>query len=168
MSDLDELPFTHPDAAGPSFTGAAGRRAKPAPDPERQRRNRNNRKRGKSTSRDLADYLGWQNVEGLNWPWDIQGPGGRIQSKRELRNYGPAAALALIEYIPSGDYLRGLFYVAPRARLTSGEVICRLEDWVNWHGWAPMGAVVAAPGAWLVRLPLPLFRDVHCARREAA
>ena len=128
------------------------------------RRNRNNRARGKGTSKDLADYLGWQNVEGLNLPWDIQNNAGRLQSKRDLNARTANAALLLIDYIPAGDWLRGLFWVAPRARLTSGDVTMRLEEWVQWHSWLlPPNAVLlrSTTGVPMVRMPLPVFRDTH-------
>lgn len=123
------------------------------------RRNLRNRNRGKGTSRDLAAYLGWQNVEGMGWPWDIQANHGRIQSKRDQLGAGPARALRLIDAIPAGDWLRGLFHVAPGARLTSGTVTVLLAEWVSWYGWAvPTNAKAESAGTtWLLRLPLPVF-----------
>lgn len=162
MSDLDALLAAF-DVAPPSMTGAQGRLAKPTPDPDRQRRNRKNRNRGKNTSRDLAQYLGpqWQNVEGMLWSWDVQSAACRIQSKRELRTYGPVAALTIIDAIPAGDYLRGLFHVSPSRRLTSGELTFRLQEWVAEYGWAmPMSARLAIAGDQvLISMPLPTFAD---------
>ena len=128
------------------------------------RRNVNNRKRGKSTSAELAHYLGWQNVEGMNWKWDIQGKGGRIQSKRDATGRSGAVVVALIEAIPAGtDYLRGLYRVAPRQRLASGTVTVWLREWVDWHGWLmPPGATLSvATEVPLIEMPLPTFRDIH-------
>lgn len=134
--------------------------------PEVARRNRLNRGRGKGTSKDLAKYLGldWQNVEGLNWPWDVQGPAGRIQSKREIGNYGAVSALRIIDAIPQGNWLRALYYVAPGRRVASGEITVTLDEWIQWHGWTPPPQAVVLRGPqWLLRLPLPAFRDIHCA-----
>lgn len=167
MNELDALLADEP-IAGPSLTGAKGLKGTRTPDLVIARRNRLNRNRGKGTSKDLARYLGpdWQNVETLNWPWDVQGPGGRIQSKRDLGGYGPVAALRVITTIPEGDWLRALYYVAPARRLASGEMTVLLDEWVQQHGWTPpaYGVVLRTPTDWLLRLPIALFRDVHCAQ----
>ena len=158
---MTDLPFDYP--ATPATGTGSSRRAKPAPDPTRQRTNRLNRNRGKGTSRDLAAYLGWQNVEGLLLPWDVQAGHGRIQSKRDLEGAGPTRCRRLIDAIPEGDYLRGVYHVAPGWRLTSGPVTLLLREWVNWYGWdVPYGAPAAFAGgdAWLLRLPLPLFASI--------
>jgi hypothetical protein len=129
-------------------------------DPLIVRRNRGNKNRGKATSRELASYLGWQNVEGMLWPWDVQGPGGRLQSKRDARGRSRTMVLALIEAITPGDWLRGVFIVAPRQRLASGTVTLLLEEWVAWHGWKlPADAVLVNAGRPLLSLPLATFRD---------
>jgi hypothetical protein len=126
------------------------------------KRNRNNRLRGKSTSAELAKYLGWQNVEAAGWKWDTQGPAGRIQSKRDLEQRGPVGIRRLIEPIAPGAWLRGAYLVVPRVRLTSGRVYVLLSEWVSWHGWElPPGTRVLNAGAPLLELPLPLFRDIH-------
>lgn len=137
--------------------------------PERIRLNRANKNRGKGTSRDLAAYLEAQNVEGMNWPWDVQHPAFRLQSKREARPHSLAAQFDLITRIPAGNFLRGLFYVAPRARLTSGIVTMLLEEWVAERGWfLPAGARLSnAAGAALLTLTLPEFADL-CVGRPAA
>lgn len=131
------------------------------------RRNRNNRKRGKGTSAELAKYLGWQNVEGMNWEWDVQGPGGRLQSKRDATARSSAEMARLILRIPSGDFLRGLFKVAPRQRLASGTVYLLLHEWVGERGWLlPPSVLVNAAGVPLMILPLPAFRDLVIAAKE--
>jgi hypothetical protein len=157
----DDLPFDYPS---PATVNVTTRRAKPVPDPARQRLNRTNRTRGKRTSHELADYLSGQDVETLGWPWDAQGYGWRLQSKRLAVSPGAGARIAYIEAIPFGaGYLRGFYHVGPRQRLASGTVTVSLREWVEWHGWdAPEGAVVwARAGAYLLLLPLPTFRDMH-------
>ncbi len=126
------------------------------------RRNRTNRQRGKSTSAELARYLGCQNVEGMNWKHDIQSPAFRLQSKRDATGRSAATVLALIEAITPGDYLRGLFRVAPRQRLASGTVALRYQEFVGWYGWSlpPEARLVNGAGTPLVELPLPLFREL--------
>lgn len=159
MTDIDTLLAAQPFAA-PSLTGARGRPPEPERDPIVVRRNRRNRQRGKSTSNELAKYLGIQNVEGMNWPWDCQSNAVRLQSKRDQLARGPLAALRLIEYIPDGDFLRGLFWVAPRARLTSGSVTVLLKEWTDTYGWLlPAGRLSLAAMTPLLTLPLPLFAD---------
>lgn len=126
--------------------------------------------RGFRTSADLAKYLGGQNVDKLGWPWDVQGTGYRIQSKRLAERPGHRAMVALIEAIPfRNDALRAVFYVPPKARLTSGLVICGLKEWVEWHNWAiPQDARIAHGAAGpLVELPLPIFRDMHIGEATA-
>lgn len=120
--------------------------------------------RGFRTSADLAKYLGGQNVDKLGWPWDVQGTGYRIQSKRLADRPSLRAMVALLEAIPfRNDTLRAVFYVPPRARLTSGLVICWLREWVDWHNWAvPQEArIVHGAAGTLLELPLPVFRDAH-------
>ncbi len=126
------------------------------------RRNRTNRQRGKSTSAELARYLGCQNVEGMNWKWDIQSPAFRLQSKRDATGRSAATVLALIEAITPGDYLRGLYRVAPRQRLASGSVTALLREWVAERGWAlPTEArLVNAAGTALLELGLAEFREL--------
>lgn len=167
MDDLDAALAGQP-VTPPTFAGAAGRPApKRAPDPTIARRNRNNRKRGKNTSRDLADYLGddWQNVEGMGWPWDVQSPAARVQSKREALVRGPFALHALLAYMPAGHHLRLVYTVAPRARLTSGRVTALLKEWVEWYGWdlpanhRLSSATVDGQGVALVHMALPTFAD---------
>lgn len=159
---LEGLPI-----APPSLTGARGIRVgrNPNPDPVWQRRTRNNRNRGKGTSKDLAEYLGGQNVESLNWPWDVQGRTWRIQSKRDQANRNARSLYALISAITAGDYLRAVYHVYPAKRLTSGLITCEMREWVAWHGWTvPTGSVlISADGAPLVVMTLPVFKDLHCA-----
>ena len=126
--------------------------------------------RGFRTSADLAAYLGGQNVDKLGWPWDVQGRGYRIQSKR-LADRPSAAALArLIEAIPvDAETIRAVFYVGPRARLTSGLVTVNLRDWADWHDWLiPQDArPFHTAGRLLLEMPLPTFRDIHIGRTPA-
>jgi hypothetical protein len=125
-------------------------------------RNRRNRARGKSTSAELAKYLGGQNVEGMLWPHDVQGQGYRIQSKRDMTGRSPGMVRRLIEAIEPGHGLRAAYLVVPRVRLTSGRVYVDLEEWVAWHGWElPASTRLLNAGTPLLELPLPLFRDIH-------
>lgn len=154
--------------ASPTLSGARGIRVgrNPNPDPVWQRRTRNNRNRGKGTSRELAGYLGGQNVETLGWPWDIQDNLYRIQSKRDDRNRNPLSQHALILLIPAGDYLRALYHVWPGKRLTSGLITCEMQEWVAWHGWdVPPGTLMTiAHRTPLLTMSLPTFREVHVVR----
>jgi hypothetical protein len=129
-------------------------------DPAVARRNNRNRNRGRSTSRELAEYLGWQNVEAAGWPWDVQANHGRIQSKRDQTGAGPGRVRRLIEAIGPGDWIRGVYHVEPGRRLTSGSVSVLLREWQGRYGWeVPDGDVTVdiAGNEWLLRLPLPLF-----------
>lgn len=127
------------------------------------RRNRTARNRGNRTSHDLAAYLGIQNVEALKLPHDVQANHLRMQSKRQAVPLGPVAQLRLLEYIPSGDWLRALFIVAPRARLANGSVTVLLEEWTAERGWTlPEHARLAVAGVTaLLSIPLPVFADVY-------
>lgn len=132
-------------------------------------RNRRNRARGKSTSAELAKYLGGQNVEGMLWKHDVQGDGFRLQSKRDSIGRSPAMMARLIESIDYGKgWLRGLYLVTPGKRLTSGIVVVGLREWTEWHGWdLPEGRLLHA-GAPLLVIALPVFRDVHVNEQVAA
>jgi hypothetical protein len=133
-------------------------------------RNRRNRARGKSTSAELAKYLGGQNVEGMLWPHDVQGQGYRIQSKRDTRGRSPFEIRRLIDAITGGgSWMRGVYLVVPRVRLTSGRIYVDFEEWVAWHGWdLPPGTRLLNAGTPLLELPLPLFRDLHVNQEETA
>jgi hypothetical protein len=191
LSDLDAALADAP-IQGPSLTGAAGKKCSRHPgwkldmyadadgqsrvlsarevciqcghvrNPDTARRNRSNRNRGKGTSRDLATYLHAQNVEGMNWPWDVQHPAFRLQSKREARPHSLASQVDLISRIPFGDFLRGLYYVAPGRRLTSGSVTVLLEEWTIERGWVlpAAGRLSNAAGVALLTLTLPEFADL--------
>lgn len=127
------------------------------------RRNRRNKANGRGTSRDLAAYLGGRNVELLGLAWDVEAGGCCIQSKRDAQPCGPVRALGLVDYVASrcGMSVPVLFHVAPRARLTSGRVWMRLEQWVREHGWQlPPDARLHTPGP-LMEVPLSTFRDWH-------
>lgn len=120
--------------------------------------------RGFRTSADLAAYLGGQNVDKLGWPWDVQGRGYRIQSKRLADRPSAAAMVRLIEAIPyRTDDLRAVYFVPARARLTSGLVVFGLREWVDQHGWEiPQDArPFHTAGHLLLEMPLPTFRDLH-------
>ena len=123
--------------------------------------------RGFRTSADLAAYLGGQNVDKLGWPWDVQGRGYRIQSKRLAVRPSAAALARLIEAIPvDAETIRAVFYVGPRARLTSGLVTVNLRDWADGHDWLiPQDArPFHTAGRLLLEMPLPTFRDIHIGR----
>lgn len=120
--------------------------------------------RGFRTSADLAAYLGGQNVDKLGWPWDVQGRGYRIQSKRLADRPSANAMFQLIEAISTdAAMIAAVYYVAPRARLTSGVIVTMLRDWVDYHGWAiPQDArPFHSSGRLLLEMPLPTFRDLH-------
>lgn len=161
MTSLDDLDlFSKPSDVVPVMRPKRFGVTATPPDPVRQRTNRLNRERGKSTSAELAKYLGWQNVEGLNWPWDVQGPNGRLQSKRDATARSAAMVRILIERITAGDYLRGFFKVEPRQRLASGKVTLLLAEWQSWYGWdLPPTARLVNAGVPLLELGLPEFRD---------
>lgn len=132
------------------------------------RRNRNNRKRGNRTSHELAVYLGGRNVEALKLPWDVEGLGYRLQSKRLADEPSLASVARYIRAIEApADTLRGFYHVGARQRLASGTVWCLYPEWVAWHGWDfPAHAGLASwvgrdEGAVLIELPLPVFRDLH-------
>ena len=150
-------PATAPNIAAPQRRP----RRNPNPDAAIAKRNKRNRQRGNRTSASLAKYLGGRNVEALKEPWDVEGDGWRIQSKRLARAIGPAETLRLITAIPDGPWLRGLYHVGPRQRLASGTVFVLYIEWREWHGdldWTgPDGDAQA-----LLAIPLPLFRDIHC------
>lgn len=197
MTTLDDLPFTT-DGAAPANPAAPGPRkcyrhawyelsardgypesewgtvcmrcGKRKADAAIVSRVRRASARGFRTSADLAAYLGGQNVDKLGWPWDVQGRGYRIQSKR-LADRPSAAALArLIEAIPvDAETIRAVFYVGPRARLTSGLVTVNLRDWADWHDWLiPQDArPFHTAGRLLLEMPLPTFRDIHIGRNPA-
>lgn len=128
-------------------------------------RNRRNRARGKSTSAELARYLGGQNVEGMLWPWDVQGQGYRVQSKRDRTGRSPRMVRRLIEAITLGPEggVRAAYLVVPRVRLTSGRIFVLLSEWVDWHGWELPEGSLAHAGTPLLAMPLPVFRDLHVA-----
>ena len=123
--------------------------------------------RGFRTSADLAAYLGGQNVDKLGWPWDVQGRGYRIQSKRLADRPGPREMFRLLDAIPyRADELGAVYYVAPRKRLTSGVVITIASEWQAWH-WTPEDACVITGGPVnLLEMPLPTFRDLHIGRTD--
>lgn len=126
--------------------------------------------RGFRTSADLAAYLGGQNVDKLGWPWDVQGRGYRIQSKRLADRPSARAFVAILEAIPyRADDLRAAYYVPPRARLASGLVIVSMPEWVDQHGWAipPDARPFHGAGHLLLEMPLPTFRDLHIGRPAA-
>lgn len=133
-------------------------------DETRERRNHANTKRGNRTSADLAEYLGWEDVERQHWSWDVQGKGGRLQSKRLAKKPSLAATVEIIEAIPyRTDSLRGLFYVEPRRHLRSGVVVASLREWIEWHGWDLIpGRLVAVANVALIEIDLPDFRALHC------
>ncbi|HEX5466701.1 MAG TPA: hypothetical protein VFW92_08530 [Candidatus Limnocylindrales bacterium] len=135
-------------------------------DPARSRRGRTSRNRGNRTSRDLAAYLGGRNVEALKVPWDVEGPGYRIQSKRLADRPSASERARLLEAIDHrADDLRAVYIAAPRQRIASGTVSAYLADWVAWHGWdAPPGLSVVRGSGWLLELSLSLFRDLHIGR----
>lgn len=123
--------------------------------------------RGFRTSADLAAYLGGQNVDRLGWPWDVQGQGYRVQSKRDQVTRGHVAYARLIDAIPvGGDYLRGVYHVPPRKRLESGVVVVRAIEWMAWHGTPFPDLPGVRAGAYLLEMPLPTFRDLHIGRTD--
>lgn len=127
---------------------------------EASRRNRNNRKKGRRTSAELADYLSAQDVEQRGFKWDVQHPAFRLQSKRDGTARSAGMRRQIIEAIYPGDYLRGLYLVEPRQRLTSGTVTLLLEEWVAERGWfLPPGELLHG-GKPLLVLDLPHFRDL--------
>ena len=127
-----------------------------------QRRNRGNRQRGNRTSHDLAAYLGGRNVEALKEPWDVEACGARIQSKRLAQRPSVNAIVGLIEYIGAGPALRALYWVGAGQRVASGRIYVLLPELVGEHGWTPPdGAVVHVGRAYVLEMPVSVFRDLR-------